>query len=850
MTIRHHSWRMALAGAIVVIAAAAMIVPTSAYAAESGQVAAEGRRVVSRVAQKANGEYYLEVNGKPYLYSFAQNMGTWERMGHQQEFKEDSGADRADYPTAHLPLEFSENLYEKAKNLNYSTISQALLWRDIETAPGEYDFTVLDSYVAWARKYGLKIDLAWFGSACQSGSRIPTYSSAWNKEGKKVDIGYQYTAPAWYVQDKDGNPIGTYYDISGGKDKVDYPLITSGTKAEEMKQAEYRTMQAIFAHLAATDPDGTVISIQIENEANNNPHFKDQYIDWINELGKAVKESGYSIATRVNYSGSGYPVNINDYQYIDFAGPDPYSTSVNRMREIVADGKRNSTLGHIAENSGNYGNLTSLETATFVAGGGYGTWEIDNWFCDGGGGHFNGPHALYSNLEQTDVNTQEMYYNWKLGEIPTMTEQAKELQRYNLGLNAIGQALASSTSTNRAGFNIDQDNPKTDYSDTKTIGRYRLGFRTQDGAVGIAVADGQALYATSDTAGTVTVIAGQRPDSATIGTLDASGQWHASADRDVVAQQDGTYAIALKSGEALRLDMPVAVKAGNLALDAAASATSVADGYPASNVNDGDEWTGLKSRNNPSYPQYVALNWDKPQTFDAVDLAGIYAKDQNPTNWDIEVSADGKNAWTKVASSGDVAWTTSDGNAEHHVIKMPVQRDVKGMRVRINAAASTWGSYYITEIAVTDTLQPLAELVAAIDAEQLREDDYTTQSWSAFVKALDDARGILAQDEPDGTSVDQAYSVLDAAWRALVKSERPGAVDPDKPGTGGDGSTDADGAGSPTGNQSGHGDAAAGDSNDSLSSTGSALVPIIVAALAAVVAGGCLIAMARWRDGE
>lgn len=848
-----------LKSAVAAMAAIAMTMPIGAFAAENGSTHAqeqESRRVVSRVARKDNGEYYLEVDGRPYLYSFAQNMGTWERMGHQEEFKEDSGSSRAGYPTRHLDLGFSENAYEKTANLNYATISQALLWRDVEVRPGEYDFTVLDAYMNWARKYGLKIDLAWFGSACQSGSRIPTYSSAWNgKEHKTVDIGYQYTAPSWYVQDEDGDPIGDYYDITGGKGKVDYPLITTGPKAEKMKQAEIATMKAIFAHLAQTDPDGTVISIQLENEANNNPHFKDRYIDWINELGKAVKESDYSIATRVNYSGSGYPVNVNDYAYIDFAGPDPYSTSVSRMKEIIAGGKRYSTLGHIAENSGDYANLTSLETAAFAAGGGYGTWEIDNWFCDGGGGHFNGPHALYSNLEQSDIHSQEMYYDWKLGEIPTMTEQAKELQRYNPGLNAIGQILAGATASDRAGFNVDQDDPQTEYSAMKTIGRYRLGFHTTDGAVGIAATDGRNLYVTSDTAGSVTITTEQRPDAASIGAFDENGEWAAAEQRAVTAQNDGTYAITLKTGEALRLGMPVSDIPGNLALGATAEHSGADADYPASNVNDGDEWSGTKSRNNPTYPQYVTLTWDKPQTFDTVDLSGIYAKDQNPTDWNIEISRNGKNGWTRVASSGDVTWSTSDGTAEHHAVTMPMQRDVTAMRVRINKAATTWGAYYITEIAVTDTLQPLAELVADIASSGPKEPDYTAETWRPFAQALDAARMMLKQSEPDGQMVNETKRTLESTWKALAKAERPVDPDPsepDQPGASAD-QNKTDQSNRPTkpgnsGDNVGGSDAAAAG-RKRLSDTGAAVVLIAMAAAVAALAGiGMAVGGRRYGD--
>ena len=203
----------------------------------------EEQKISSQVVEGENGKDYLEVAGTPWLYTFVQNMGKWERMGHQEEFKENSGNPDPDYPISELPLSFLENMYEKTAHLNYSTISQALMWRDIETEPGVYDFSVIDQYVAWAKKYNMKLDLAWFGSACQSGTRIPNLSSGNNGDGRKVDLGYQYTAPWWYVKDEDGNQIDTYYELWGAG-SVTYNLRVTGDNAEYMKQREYYALQA------------------------------------------------------------------------------------------------------------------------------------------------------------------------------------------------------------------------------------------------------------------------------------------------------------------------------------------------------------------------------------------------------------------------------------------------------------------------------------------------------------------------------------------------------------------------------------------------------------------------------
>jgi hypothetical protein len=755
-------WRPMSAGITALTVAAATLTLAPPASADDH----DGQRIISQIAHNESGAPYLEVDGAPWNFSFVQNMGLWERMGHQEEFKPNSGNPDPDYPTEHLPLSFTENMYEKTAHLNYKTISQALLWREIEVEPGVYDFSALDAYVEWAKKYDMKIDLAWFGSACQSGSRIPTLSRANNGAGRTVDIGYQHTAPSWYVQDEAGNPLGTYYNISSGPGRVDYPLITEGTSADYMKEQEHKVIEAIFAHLAETDPDGTVISIQIQNEANAVPAFSTRYIEWINHLGKAVKESDYVVATRVNYMGTSYPINTNNYPHIDFAATDPYSTSVSRMKEILADGRTRSGLPHIAENSGSYANTTSLATATFLSGGYYGIWQLSNWFCDGGGGHFNGPHALYSNRDVVGVADQEMYYTWTLGQIPAITPQAEDLRRYNEGLNKLTDLFAHAAASDKAGFNVDTNSPAVNYQATKRLGRYTLGFQTAEAAVAVAVADGRQLYVTSDTATGANVATVQEPESASVGRFDNAGRWIVDEERPVVSREDGTFAVEIKTGEALRLQMPIGEGLTNLALTATATTTSQVADFPVANVSDGDEWTGLKSANNPTFPQYITLTWSNVQTFNVVDLVGIYAQGQNPTSWDVEVSQEGTGGWTKVGESGAVQWAASNSTAERKSVTIPVQRDVKAVRLKINSAHLSWGAYYVTEIQVVDSRQRLSDLVEAAQSAGEPE-QYTADSWAALQTAIGSAQNVLDAANPTPAQIDAGLEAISTALSQL-----------------------------------------------------------------------------------
>ena len=63
-------------------------------------------------------------------------------------------------------------------------------------------------------------------------------------------------------------------------------------------------------------------------------------------------------------------------------------------------------------------------------------------------------------------------------------------------------------------------------------------------------------------------------------------------------------------------------------------------------------------------------------------------------------------------------------------------------------------------------------------AAKLKESDYTADSWAAFVKALDAAKAVLANDNATQEEINNATGALFKAEEALVKK----AGTPTKPG--------------------------------------------------------------------
>lgn len=723
----------------------------------------------SKVAQTDSGKYYLEVDGKPWFYHFIQNMGMWERLGNHAEFKEGSWSAYDDtYPQEHLPLGFTENMYEKSDNLNFNTVSQVLWWREIEVEPGVYDFTSMDKYIEWAEKYGMKIDLAWFGSVCGMGSRIPDHSIA-SEGSDHQEVGYQHTAPAWFAN-------STYYNVGANSKSEQFSLnIKDSNKenADYMKQRECYAIQALFNYLAERDANHTVISVQIENEPNGTGGQFGQYIEWMNDVAKAVKESAYVVPTRVNYIGKGYPLNINDYEYLDFAGPDVYSRSVEQVQSSITSGKEKSTLLYIPENSGGYDNLTTVATATFTAGGFYGTWSLNNWYC------VNKLHGIY----QGEKYESEMYYDWELGKMPTLTSQGVDLKHYNVGLNNIGSLITLAAPEEMTGLNIDTDVPEETYDSYSKlgtagadgIGAYDLGLKTTDGAVGIGVLKGQNIYVTTDTATEVTIKTKQKPIKVTTGHADLDGNWIEEAEKEVT-EENGEYCVVLETEKSIQLQMPEGKavpelgESDNLAVTATASTNPENSG--AKNLNDNDAASSMKMPA-ANVPFDIIYTWEEPQAVDQIEIATKWAQSQAPTEWKIEVSENGTDNWKEVAATtGKVEWSTNLDAFESQFIQIPRQKGIKGLKIHVLSSNTVWNECKIHEIRVFDTNAGFAAYVESVKDAGLKEEDYPEELWKKFSEALAEADGLLEKGSATQEEVDACYEKLYKAKRDMESKEK------------------------------------------------------------------------------
>ncbi len=139
--------------------------------------------------------------------------------------------------TASSSLDYMATVWPRLAKMGLNTGLIAVSWDWIEPEEGKFDFTLVDGMLRQAREQQMRVVIVWFGS--------------WKN-------GLSSFAPAWVKRDQQRFPR---VRIASGK-----AVEILSVFGEESQKADARAFAALLRHVRETDPQHTVIMVQIENE--------------------------------------------------------------------------------------------------------------------------------------------------------------------------------------------------------------------------------------------------------------------------------------------------------------------------------------------------------------------------------------------------------------------------------------------------------------------------------------------------------------------------------------------------------------------------------------------------------
>jgi hypothetical protein len=135
-------------------------------------------------------------------------------------------------------FEFMRPVWKQMARKNLNSVIASVSWELVEPEPGKFDFALVDSIIAGARKEDLKLVLIWFAS--------------W-KNGGSIYM------PSWVKKD--------YEKYPRAKDENRKPLEILSTFGDASCNADAEAFAALMRHIKEIDSvKQTVVLIQVENE--------------------------------------------------------------------------------------------------------------------------------------------------------------------------------------------------------------------------------------------------------------------------------------------------------------------------------------------------------------------------------------------------------------------------------------------------------------------------------------------------------------------------------------------------------------------------------------------------------
>lgn len=385
-----------------------------------------------------------------------------------------------------------EDYFALCKETGFNTIELSIMWSQVEPEKDNYDFSGIKYYLDFAKKYGLKINIEWYGSLVDGealGANIPDYIE----------------------EDTTTYPIiADLFDYANfGRCKImdwDNPNLL-----ERERMALYKLMNYIYEWNHENDLYDPVVMVQLGQGADRfqrwriesyaikgsdgNPYSaKDAWNminTYINEMGRAVKYSKYKALTRSEFCEQNavvsYVENVSKLEFVDIVSP-TYLHELSSTKSGIksfADKFGLMTIMNV-ENWANDINHKQLLATMAMGGSGYVSYQLScpNYFPESPNG------ALYSRYNPEGATLNEKFTE--------RNNRASDTKRINDALAKAYVAVANAKSENFAALGMNSLlNNKTGNERIQKIymeNGLLLTFSNPNNALGFAIYDGNCLY--------------------------------------------------------------------------------------------------------------------------------------------------------------------------------------------------------------------------------------------------------------------------------------------------------------------------------------------------------------------
>lgn len=439
-----------------------------------------------------------------------------------------------------------EDYFAIARETNLNTLELTVMWSQIEPEKGQYDFSALDVYLNYAKKYGLKLNLVWYGSM--------------------VD-GETHTAnvPAYISRDPETySCLMDLFDYANfGRcrimDWADPDLL------ERESQAVWHMMNHVYAWNQSNEKYDPVIMVQIGQGADRFQRWRVDAYDvvdaqgqpmaqeqawsmvhtYLNTMAKAVKYSAYKALTRVEFCEQTAVVNyvrdVRKLEFVDIVAPTylhEISSTKNGIKSFTDEYADMFIMN--AENWASDANHRQILATFGMGAGGYVSYQLSspNYYPESPNG------ALYGRYDPEGATLAEKF--------PQKGERAERTAAVNSALLRAYVAVANAPRSLFATFGLNNLlNGKTGDERIQNIylsNGILLSYSNPEDTMGFGAYDGNYIYVWSSKDATL------RVTNCTLtvcqkGAFDENGEWVSQGNVTL----EGNNTLQCQAGEVYRI---------------------------------------------------------------------------------------------------------------------------------------------------------------------------------------------------------------------------------------------------------------------------------------------------------